>query len=164
MTVAHSTLTGSDLHECKGAASATAGQVPVATGGGTAPFSTLSYTQISNTPALAAVATSGSYTDLTNKPLIPAYSLNGTAATTTPLVKTYTTTASAGVWTVTLSGFTTIHNIFATAINTGSTAATTAVTGVASFTTTSATGTVVLLANPPALGTTQAVRVTVLGV
>lgn len=38
MTVAHSTLTGTDLHEIKGASTATAGQVPVADGLGGAPF------------------------------------------------------------------------------------------------------------------------------
>lgn len=200
MTVLHSTLTGSDLHECKGADSATAGQVPVATGAGTAVFATITYSQISGTPSLAAVATSGaysdlsgkpvlaavatsgaysdltgkptlatvatsgSYADLSNKPLVPTLTLNGTVATSTPLIKTYTTTAAAGLWSVTLSGFTTIHNVIATAINPGSTAATTAVAGVATFSTTTVTGTVVLLDNPPVLGTTQAVRVTVFGV
>lgn len=41
MTVAHSTLTGSELHESKGAAAATAGQVAVADGAGAAAFGTL---------------------------------------------------------------------------------------------------------------------------
>jgi hypothetical protein len=41
MSVAHSTLTGSELHESKGAAAATLGQVAVANGSGGAPFGTL---------------------------------------------------------------------------------------------------------------------------
>lgn len=36
----HNTLTGSQLHEMKGAAAATSGQVPIASGAGTAPFTT----------------------------------------------------------------------------------------------------------------------------
>lgn len=40
--VTHASLTGADLHECKGAASATAGQFLIATGSGTATFQTLS--------------------------------------------------------------------------------------------------------------------------
>lgn len=36
--VAHSTLTGSDLHEIKGAAAATVNKVPIADGAGSAPF------------------------------------------------------------------------------------------------------------------------------
>jgi hypothetical protein len=36
----HSALTGSDLHEIKGAATATSGQIPVANGAGSAPFTT----------------------------------------------------------------------------------------------------------------------------
>lgn len=39
----HSTLTDPALHEIKGAAAATAGQIPVATGVGTAPFATPPY-------------------------------------------------------------------------------------------------------------------------
>lgn len=38
----HSSLTGIDLHECKGAANATLGQFLIATGNGTATFQTLS--------------------------------------------------------------------------------------------------------------------------
>lgn len=39
MTTAHKNLTGTDLHEVKGASTATAGQVPTADGLGGAPFS-----------------------------------------------------------------------------------------------------------------------------
>lgn len=54
--VLHSNLTGLDLHESKGASSATAGQVAIATGTGSAVFGILNYTQIANTPTLGALA------------------------------------------------------------------------------------------------------------
>ncbi len=41
MTVAHASLTGSELHEIKGASTATLGQLAVANGSGGAPFGTL---------------------------------------------------------------------------------------------------------------------------
>lgn len=41
MTVAHSTLTGAELHITKGADTSTVGKVPVASGSGDAPFGTL---------------------------------------------------------------------------------------------------------------------------
>lgn len=72
--VLHSTLTGADLHESKGAASAASGQVAIANGAGSAPFGVLSYTQLSNTP-------------------LPKLQLNGTASTGQALIKAYTTTA-----------------------------------------------------------------------
>lgn len=40
-TTPHANLTGTDLHEIKGASTATAGQVPIANGSGGAPFGTL---------------------------------------------------------------------------------------------------------------------------
>jgi hypothetical protein len=49
MTVAHKDLTGTDLHEVKGASTATAGQVPVASGSGTAPFAKLTHTSLQTT-------------------------------------------------------------------------------------------------------------------
>ena len=163
MTVAHSTLTGSDLHECKGAASATTGQVPVATGSGTAVFSTLAYTQISGTPSLSTVATTGAYSDLSGKPLIPAVYSDSTVTPSTPLIKTYTVTASSGIWTATFSGFTAVHNVLVQAVNAGTTVDALAVAGLASYSTTSATGSVGLLTSPTALGTSQTVIVTVIG-
>lgn len=95
--VQHSSLTGNDLHECKGAAAASSGQVPVANGSGSAPFSVLSYAQLSNTP-------------------LPKLQLNGTASSGQALIKVYTTVASAGVWSVTPSGFTTIWAVHASCI------------------------------------------------
>lgn len=47
--VAHSTLTGSDLHEVKGASTATSGQVPIANGSGGAPFGKLTHTSLGTT-------------------------------------------------------------------------------------------------------------------
>lgn len=164
MAVAHSTLTGADLHECKGAASATAGQVPVASGTGSAPFATLSYSQLANTPTLSTVASTGAYADLLNKPLIPAVYNGATITPQTPLIKSYTVGAVAGVWTISMTGFTSIHNVIAQGFYPLATdAATTLVAGVTSYTLTSATGTVVFLSNPPALGTNQTVIVTVIG-
>jgi hypothetical protein len=49
MTIAHKDLTGTDLHEVKGASTATAGQVPVASGSGTAVFSKLTHTSLQTT-------------------------------------------------------------------------------------------------------------------
>lgn len=96
--VQHSTLTGADLHECKGAASAASGQVPVATGTGTAPFSVLSYTQLSNTP-------------------IPKLQLNGTPSSGQVMIKVYTTTATAGDWSVSISGYTTVWAVYASCVD-----------------------------------------------
>ena len=197
--VLHSTLTGADLHESKGAANAVAGQVAVATGSGTAVFGYLNYTQIAGTPTLApvaisgayadltgkpvlatvatsgayadltgkpvlaAVATSGSYVDLTNKPVIPAVYSEGTLLTTTPLIKTYTVAAVGGLWSFSMTGFTTIRGVQATAVNVGGTVGATAVASVTAASTTGVTGNVALLTNPPVLGTTQTVYVTVMG-
>ena len=47
--VPHSSLTGTDLHEIKGASSATTGQVPVANGSGGAPFGKLTHTSLQTT-------------------------------------------------------------------------------------------------------------------
>lgn len=49
MTVAHKDLTGTDLHEIKGASSATSGQVPISDGAGTTPFGKLTHTSLQTT-------------------------------------------------------------------------------------------------------------------
>lgn len=49
MAVAHKDLTGTDLHEIKGASSATSGQVPIADGAGTAPFGKLTHSSLQTT-------------------------------------------------------------------------------------------------------------------
>ena len=75
--ILHSSLTGVDLHECKGAASAAVGQVPIANGAGSAPFGNLPYSS------------------LTGRPVTPSVAFNGTTLTSTPLTKHYIVTASA---------------------------------------------------------------------
>lgn len=49
MTTPHSTLTGTDLHEVKGASTATSGQVPIANGTGGAPFGKLTASSLTGT-------------------------------------------------------------------------------------------------------------------
>lgn len=142
----HSGLTGSDLHECKGAASAASGQVPVATGSGTAPFTQLSYTQLSNTP-------------------IPKISLNNTDSPGQAKIKVYTTTAAAGLWSVTPTGFTAIWSVQAQCLSGSQALGTTATATVATATTSSITGAnVVHAASANTIGGTQTVYVTVIGV
>lgn len=96
--VVHSALTGVDLHESKGAASAALGQVAVATGAGTAVFQSLPYNYLSGKPNLIEVSYSGS------------------VITGVPLIKHYLVTGSGGLWTQALSGFTQIHSVHAQVI------------------------------------------------
>jgi hypothetical protein len=49
MTVSHKDLTGTDLHEIKGASTATVGQVPIADGAGLAPMGKLTHTSLQTT-------------------------------------------------------------------------------------------------------------------
>lgn len=93
--VLHSQLTGSDLHEVKGAQSASAGQVPIANGSGGAPFGALSYTQVGNTP-------------------IPKLQLNNTDSVGQAKMKVYTTTSTAvtGAFSIAITGFTAIWGVF----------------------------------------------------
>lgn len=145
--VLHKDLTGSDLHEVKGAASAASGTFPKADGAGSAPFS---YIQ---------------WSDVQGKPGVPSYYLNDTQITSGIKIKTYTTTASAGLFSVTLTGFTTVHNAFATCISTGTALGTAATAQVATMDTGSITGSVLVFGGSQTnLGTTQVVRVTVIGV
>lgn len=140
--VKHSALTGSDLHECKGAATASAGQVPVANGSGIAPFATLSYSNLSD------------------KPAVPQTSYSGSVLTGTPLVKHYLVTTSSGIWTQALSGFTTIHSVQATARG-GVTPATAAIATVGAVSPLSISGAVMV--NGTA-GSNQPVYLSVYGV
>lgn len=145
--VQHSTLTGSDLHECKGADTAPAGTVPVATGAGTAVFQALNYTQVANTPLL--------------KP-----QLNGTTPTGQVLIKVYTTTSSAtdGTWSVAPVGFTTVWAVHATAIG-GSTVGTACVAPVSSVSTTSVSGIAIQMAAAAnSFAASKVIQVTVIGV
>lgn len=145
--VLHSTLTGSDLHESKGASTASIGQVAVANGAGSAVFTALSYAYLTGTPTL------------------PAFNLNGGAVAAAPLIKVYTTVAVAGAWSVAPTGFTTIWGVWATCLTGGLTLGTTASATVATATTSSITGAnVVHSAAANAVSGTQTVQVLVIGV
>lgn len=138
--VLHSALTGADLHETKGAASAASGQVPVANGGGSAPFAQLLYTQLGATP-------------------LPKLQLNNVASTGQAVIKVYTTTAAAGLWSVSLTGFTSVWAVHATALDaTNPTVAT-----VATVSASTVTGKNVLTNSVTPSGT-QITQVTVIGV
>lgn len=144
--VLHSQLTGSDLHETKGAATAASGTVPIASGSGTAPFGVLQYTQLGATP-------------------IPKLQLNGTASTGQALIKVYTTTAAAGLWSVTPVGFTSIWSVQAVCLSGSQALGTTASATIATVSTSSITGAnVVHSASANAISGTQTVQVTVIGV
>lgn len=145
--VLHASLTGSDLHESKGAASAASGQVAIANGTGSAVFAQLQWGQVGG------------------KPVVPSVYYNNVAATDTPLIKSYTATASSGAFSVTISGFSVIHNVIASCISAGTGIGTDAVAVVRTFTSTSVTGSVIVLGTAGnTLGTTEAVRITVIGV
>lgn len=143
--ILHSNLTGADLHECKGAASASIGQVPVATGSGTAPFSALDYSF------------------LTGKPVIPTVLFNGVAISGIPVIRHYIVTAVAGSWSQGISGLTTLHGVQATVVSNTPGFGTAFVATVNSATTATISGQVVK-ADGTALGTTQTVYLTVYGV
>lgn len=145
--VLHKDLTGTDLHEVKGAASAPANTVPKSNGAGSAPFSFIQWT------------------DVQGKPAVPSYFLNGTQVTSGMLIKTYTTNAVAGIFSVNLTGFTAIHNVFVSCISGGTALGTAAVAQVSAASTAAVTGSVLVFSGSQTnLGTTQAVSVTVIGV
>lgn len=144
--IQHSSLTGGDLHESKGAASAAFGTVAVANGLGSAIFQQLSYSQLSNTP-------------------LPKIQLNNVASSGQALIKVYTTTAAAGLWTVSPSGFSTIWAVHAQCLSGSQAIGTTATATVATVSTSSITGAnVVHSASANAISGTQTVYVTVIGV
>ncbi|MGG6175428.1 hypothetical protein ACQV2C_07770 [Pantoea allii] len=144
-TVTHSQLTGANLHECKGAATATAGQVPVATGNGTAVFQQLPYSAIANTP------------------ITPSTVFNSTTVGVTPKILHFIATAVSGNWSVAVSGITTLHGVQATCISNTSGPANAFKATVNTATTVTITGQVVN-ANGSTLGTGQTVYVTVYGI
>lgn len=97
--VLHSQLTGTDLHETKGASTATVGQVPVANGTGSAPFGFLSYNKLTEAPIV--------------KPF-----LNGTTPSQIVRMSVYTTTSGAsGIFSVAPLGYSAIWAVFATAVD-----------------------------------------------
>lgn len=111
-----------------------------------------SYSDLNNKPVLF----SGAYADLTGKPTIPAAQVNsdwnassGVAVVlnkpTVPKVAYYTVTTDAnGLWTAAISGFTTVNHVDCIAINTANTAAGARIATLSSFSTSAATGTVCL--------------------
>ncbi len=120
--VLHSSLTGADLHECKGAASASLGTVPVATGLGTAVFANLNWSYINGKPSIPTTYYAGS-------------------SVSAPIVQNFiTTSTSGGVWTVPMTGFSNIHHVQATAINAGGTLGTAAIATVTSASSSSVSG------------------------
>lgn len=143
--VLHSNLTGSDLHECKGASTASLGQVPVANGAGGAPFTQLSYNYISGTP------------------VTPTMYINGTAATGSPKILNYILTASSGSWSQSITGITTLYGVQATCVSATPGTGNAFIATVNTATTTTITGQV-LSAAGSALGTSQIVYLTVFGV
>lgn len=92
MAIEHRLIPDEDLHEIKGAVSASSGQVPVANGAGSTSFRVLvpndinglsdvassgAYGDLSGRPDLAAVATSGDYNDLSNTPSLSTVATSG---------------------------------------------------------------------------------------
>ncbi len=143
--VLHSSLTGADLHESKGAATASLGQVAIANGAGQAPFGSLSYSYLTNTP------------------VTPQQYFNGTAVSGVPKILNYIVTAVSGSWAQSVVGITTLHGVQATVISGTAGAATAYVATVNTATTATITGQVVK-ADGTALGSTQTVYLTVFGV
>lgn len=114
-----------------------------------------SYNDLENKPTLF----SGSYADLTGKPTIPAAQvqtdwnatsgmavlLNKPAIPSVPKVSYFSVTTDAnGLWSVNITGFTSVSHVSAVAINTANTAAGARIATLSSFTNTLATGTVCL--------------------
>lgn len=143
--ILHSTLTGADLHECKGASTASVGQVPVANGAGSAPFTTLSYSSLAGTP------------------VTPTQYFNGAAVTGSPKILNYIVTASGGSWSQGITGITTLHAVQATVVSGTAGAGTAYVATVNSATTATISGQVVK-ADGTSLGIGQTVYLTVFGV
>lgn len=146
--VQHSALTGSDLHEMKGAATAANNTVPISNGAGQTPFGFISYT------------------DITNKPNIPQVFYNNVVV---PNSKTHivTGTATAGIFNINISalGLTTVYGAWVTALS-GSTGLGNACSAsIATITTAAITGTVVIHSGSTnTLGTTQTLQFVIRGV
>lgn len=146
--VQHSTLTGSDLHEMKGAATAANKTVPISNGAGSTPFGFVSYT------------------DITDKPNIPKVFYNNTEVIGS---KTHIVTgnATAGIFNINISalGFTTIYGAWVTALS-GSTGLGNACSAsIATISNTAITGTVIVHSGSTnTLGTTQTLQFVIRGV
>lgn len=143
--VLHSSLTGADLHESKGAASASIGQVAIANGAGSAPFGNLSYSYLTNTP------------------VTPTQYFNATAVTGSPKILNYIVTAVAGSWSQAITGISTLHAVQATVVS-GTSGASSAFHATLNTATTATITGQVVSSNGSGLGTTQTVYLTVFGV
>lgn len=136
----HSSLTGADLHESKGAATAASGEVAVATGSGQALFQALSYNQLVDVP-------------------VGEVQFNGDNLSGPVKIRTYTLPAVDGKWSVTSIGLGFTWNIIATSAGDKS------FTTVDTFVGNTATGTVYVIGEGGAfvVGGTQTVYVTFFG-
>lgn len=144
--VQHSSLSGAELHECKGAASAASGQVPVANGSGSAPFGFLPYST------------------LTGKPLVPVVYSGNSATGSTPQIRVYTAVAVAGLFTISITGMSTLLGVSASVVSGAGGIGVTAVASINTASNTGVSGTVVVLGTSGnTLGTNQTVYVTVWG-
>lgn len=143
--VLHKNLSGADLHECKGADTASLGQVPVATGLGNTVFTNLEYAYVNGLPIIS-------------KPYF-----NGGAVTGAPKTLNYIITASSGAWSQAVIGISTLHGVQVTVVSGTAGASSAYVATVNTATTATITGQVVKV-DGTALGTTQTVYLTVYGV
>ena len=146
--ILHSKLTGVDLHEIKGAATAASFTIPIANGAGSTPFGFVSYNNI------------------TDKPNVPKVFYNNVevVGSKTHIV---TLTASGGLWTANISplGFSTVYGVWATAIAGGTALGTACSVNVASVSTTAITGSVIIHSGSTnTLGTTQTIQLVIMGV
>lgn len=146
--VLHASLTGADLHECKGADTASLGQVPVSNGSGSAPFGNLNYQYLSG------------------KPTVPEVRNGTTALTGVPKIAVFQVTAAAdGTWTLSISGFSTVLAVYAMIASGSSTVGNTGIATVNTFNTSSASGGCVALgaSGNSMITDGRLVRVTVIG-
>lgn len=147
--VLHKDLTGADLHEVKGAASAPANSVPKSNGAGSAPFGFIQWGEVQG------------------KPAVPSYFVDDTQITSGMKIRMYNATSTtSGTFSVNLSGFTTVYGAVATVISGGTALGTAAIAQVATLSTASVTGSVLVFSGSQTnLATTALpVKVLVIGV
>lgn len=143
ISIEHKDLPEAALHKLKGAASAAANTVPVATGSGDTSFGFVNYANITNKPV---VTTSTGV-------VVPV-----------PKIRFYSVAAVAGIWTVSISGFSFVDMVVPVSLAGSTALGTTSYVTLSSFTTTTATGSVIVpSASANALGTTQNVVIMVMG-
>lgn len=127
----------------KGAAAAAANTVPIATGAGDTAFGFINYTNVTGKPVTTTI---------------------GGASIVAPRTRFYSVTAVAGVWSLAISGFSSVAFVVPVAITAGNTLGVVCSATLSSYNTTSATGAVIIhSASDNSLGTTQEVQVMVVG-